>query len=530
MLFNSFEFILLFLPITLFGCFALKRFVGTRGAMVWLGIMAVVFYGAWNPRDIVVLAVSVGVNFTFANLLAISPRSRDRWVLAAAMAFNLGLLGYFKYWNFLIENVNAITGAGVGHADIVLPLAISFFTFTQVAILIDLWRDKGTRYTFLEYANFVLFFPHLIAGPIIYHKDTIPQFWKPAAFSPRVRQLTAGTAIFLIGLAKKVVIADTVAQFASPVFDAALNGQSPDFFMAWQGTLAYTFQLYFDFSGYSDMAIGLAFMLGIRLPVNFFSPYKAANIIDFWRRWHISLSRFIRDYVYIPLGGNRRGPGRQTLNVMATMLLVGLWHGAGWTFVVWGGVHGVMISANHVWRKVHAKLAFLPHGTAATRAAARITTFLCVIWAWVLFRAESFDAAISIYRGMLGSFGAKLPEAIANALPLPASLLAKTGVTVHAGGGLDFALAWGSIAILLVVVNFVPNTIELFRHYRPALMQAMQGGPTEIASARQLGRVARWQAFAPSAGWALAACTLTIACFAVLIGGFGSGEFIYFQF
>ncbi len=370
------------------GCFFLARRAGTRAALVWLAVLALIFYGLWNPRDVLVLCGSVFANFWVARLIAAhSGKARTRYLLLGVL-LNLGLLGYFKYWSFLAENLSYIPGIQYTADAALLPLAISVFTFTQIAYLVDLHRDHSEPYSLLEYANFVLFFPHLIAGPIIYHASTIPQFQKPGAFRFKAFNVAVGLSIFVIGLAKKVLIADTMARYATPVFDSAAAGVTPHFFDAWGATLAYSFQLYFDFSGYSDMAIGIAFMLGIRLPINFFSPYKATSIIDFWRRWHISLSRFVRDYLYIPMGGNRSGGLRQTVNIMATMLLMGLWHGAGWTFVLWGGLHGAFIIVNHAWRSIRPK-----RPKKISNIPARGLTFLAVIFAWVLFRADTLDAA-----------------------------------------------------------------------------------------------------------------------------------------
>ncbi len=266
-----------------------------------------------------------------------------RGALVVGIAFNLGTLGYFKYFNFFVETANVVFNAGFNFDEIILPLAISFFTFQQITFLVDAYRGKACDYNFLHYALFVTFFPQLIAGPIVHHAEMMPQFLKRKTGGLSNASIAVGGSIFLLGLFKKVVLADNVAAYATPVFAAASAGQELTLIESWGGVLAYTFQLYFDFSGYSDMAIGLARMFGIVLPLNFNSPYKAASIIDFWRRWHMTLSRFLRDYVYFPLGGSLRGRMKRHINLMITMLLGGLWHGAGWTFVVWGGLHGIYL-------------------------------------------------------------------------------------------------------------------------------------------------------------------------------------------
>lgn len=530
MLFNSFEFLFVFLPICLGGCFLLNRWAGRRPALVWLSVMAIVFYGVWNPRDIVVLTVSILTNYCLAMAMLRAPRGADRFILIGAIVFNLGLLGYFKYWGFFTENIALLVDVRIPENEIVLPLAISFFTFTQIAFLVDVYREKKPRYGLLEYANFVLFFPHLIAGPIIYHKDTIPQFGKEYALSPRWKNLSVGLGLFVLGLSKKVLIADNMALYATPVFDQAQLGVAPDLFAAWQGALAYTFQLYFDFSGYSDMAIGLGFMLGIRLPVNFFSPYKAENIVDFWRRWHVSLSRFVRDYIYIPLGGNRRGGAARTTNILFTMLLMGLWHGAGWTFVLWGFMHGIFIAICHAWRSVLHRFGYGEKRSTGGRVAGRALTFLCVVLGWVIFRAESLGSAALMYEGMIGLHGATIPTAIAGVLNLPTDLLETAGIAVAGTNGLAFATAWLGILALLLFVNLMPNTVELFSGVQPALTSILGKGPVETSAAdtdRAFSARLRWT---PTTGWSLATAGLTIFCVVQIVGGTGGGEFIYFQF
>jgi D-alanyl-lipoteichoic acid acyltransferase DltB (MBOAT superfamily) len=348
MLFNSYEFILVFLPLTAAAFFLTARLLGKEAALGVLVAASLVYYGWWRWSYLPLLVASIVANFVVGRFLEPGDDDRSRpyrkTVMVVGIACNLGLLGYFKYANFFIDNLAELTGAAPRNFEIILPLAISFFTFQQVAYLVDAHRGETKEHSFLHYCLFVTFFPQLIAGPIVHHKEMLPQFSRDETYSVRAEMVAVGLSVFVIGLFKKVVLADSLASYASPLFAFADSGGAPSFLHAWGGALAYTFQLYFDFSGYSDMAMGIAFMFGIRLPLNFDSPYKASNIIDFWRRWHISLSRFLRDYLYFPLGGNRRGKGRRYANLLITMLLGGLWHGAGWTFVIWGVNAGVNLT------------------------------------------------------------------------------------------------------------------------------------------------------------------------------------------
>lgn len=329
-------------------------------------------------------------------------RNRRKVLLVLGILFNLLLIAYFKYSNFLVKTINDVFGQDLYIWKIILPLAISFFTFQQIAYLVDAYRGINKSYNFFQYSLFVSFFPQLIAGPIVHHKDVIPQFLKPSTYKINIESFSIGLTIFILGLSKKVLLADPLSVYVQYVFGAAGNGASIPFIDAWIGALAYTFQLYFDFSGYSDMAIGSARLFGIKIPANFNSPYKATSIIDFWRRWHITLSNFLRDYLYIPLGGNQKGTFRRGVNLMITMLLGGLWHGAGWTFIFWGGLHGIFLVINHRWNafwkyfdKDKRKKSIL--GSACGWS----ITFLVVVVGWVFFRAESIGAAFIVLKGMV---------------------------------------------------------------------------------------------------------------------------------
>src|SRR6266568_7401907 len=394
MLFNSYPFIFLFLPIALIGYFTLVR-LNHLAPVIWLALASLAFYSVSNWQFVLLLLASIAFNYVIG-LLLISKRPRPAWRFAAltiGVAGDLLTLGYFKYAGFLAANLNAIFSTGLT-GDVLLPVGISFYTFTQIAFLVDAYRGNVARYALPHYALFVTYFPHLIAGPILHHKDMIPQFERAAMRRPDPHLILCGLIIFGIGLFKKTCLADGI----QPLVSLAFGPNAPTFDQAWIGALAYTFQLYFDFSGYSDMAIGISLMFGIFLPLNFNSPYKAASIIDFWRRWHMTLSQFLRDYLYIPLGGNRHGPALRYVNLAITMLLGGLWHGAAWTFVVWGALHGTYLCINHAWNNFGPKIA--PRFARAADIAGLILTFLAVVIAWVFFRAENMEWAIYVLAKM----------------------------------------------------------------------------------------------------------------------------------
>ena len=324
----------------------------SRQALLWLSLASLFFYGYWNPKYLLLLAGSVLANYLIGlKIRSLSgQRSQAKLLATLGIVLNLGLIGYYKYAGFFVEEIAAIVNQDWSVDSIILPLAISFFTFQQIAYLVDCFQNKVKSHSFLEYLIFVTFFPQLIAGPIVHQADMLSQFRSANSHRRNIDFLATGITIFALGLFKKVIIADNLSAFATPLFSEAMDGTILSFAEAWTAALSWTFQLYFDFSGYSDMAIGLALMFGIVLPVNFASPYKATSIIEFWRCWHITLSNFLRDYLYIPLGGNRNGQLARYRNLGLTMLLGGLWHGAGWTYVIWGGLHGLYLTINHLWR------------------------------------------------------------------------------------------------------------------------------------------------------------------------------------
>jgi alginate O-acetyltransferase complex protein AlgI len=393
MLFNSYEFIFVFLPITFFIYFYLNHKRLTEASKGFLVCSSLFFYSWWNVAYLPIILVSMVFNYATGRSLNKACKNKRKGfskksILIFGIVFNLLLLGYFKYTDFLIENFNLAFNSNAELLNLTLPLAISFFTFQQIAYLVDSYRQETKEYDFLNYALFVTFFPQLIAGPIVHHKEMMPQFAKTRNKVKNYQNIATGLFIFSIGLFKKVVIADTFAVWATQGFDVATT---LNLFEAWATSLSYTFQLYFDFSGYTDMAIGLALLFNIRLPVNFNSPYKATNIQDFWRRWHITLSRFLRDYVYIPLGGNKKGSFRTYNNLMATFVIGGLWHGAGWTFIFWGFLHGLALIIQRLWSKLGFKL---------WTWFAWFMTFNFVNISWVFFRAKEWEDAVKVLKGM----------------------------------------------------------------------------------------------------------------------------------
>lgn len=395
MLFNSYVFILFFLPITFFVYFFLTKQRLFTAAKAFLAGSSLFFYSWWSIAYLPLILFSMIVNFSIGSVLTADnkghkkhePKNRKA-TLVAGLAFNLGLLGYFKYADFFIANINAVAGTDIPALHIILPLAISFYTFQQIAYLVDSYDRQTKEYDFLSYAIFVTFFPQLIAGPIVHHKEIMPQFSSRWNMVKRYRNIAIGLFIFSIGLFKKVIIADTFAQWATAGFDQA---ETLAFFDAWATSLSYTFQIYFDFSGYTDMAIGAALLFNIKLPQNFNSPYKAKNIQDFWKRWHMTLSRFLRDYLYIPLGGNRHGLSRTCVNLFITFILGGLWHGASWMFIIWGALHGSALIMHRLWQSI---------GIHMPRILAWFITFNFINITWVFFRATNMDSAMKVLRGM----------------------------------------------------------------------------------------------------------------------------------
>jgi D-alanyl-lipoteichoic acid acyltransferase DltB (MBOAT superfamily) len=461
------------------------------------------------------LLFSIGFNYTVAGLIhRWRGQPRARTAVVTGVIVNLLLLGYYKYTNFIVSSLGWACGRPFPEFDIILPLAISFFTFTQIGYIVDVWRDSKLHYRFLDYALFVLFFPHLIAGPIVRHWEVIPQFARRDLRANRT-DLGVGIAFFLIGLYKKVLLADPISESADAIYGAAAAGAVVPWFDAWLGTLAYALQIYFDFSGYSDMAIGLARMFSIRFPCNFDSPYRADSIGEFWRRWHMSLTRFLRDYVYIPLGGNRMGLPWQALNIGTTFLLSGLWHGAGWTFVIWGALHGLYLVVMLWWRQLTNWRGWrLTHWS--YRTACRGLTFAAVLVAWVFFRAPNLPVASTILGSMSGRHGLTLSvETTTPDEPFGRVLQAAGFEFVpHVAAFESYTPAIRWVVVLLLVVWFLPNSQQLLHAYEPALEEQI--------------RLTRWRlALNRASGFALGFCF-----FLVIRQSFtaAASPFLYFNF
>lgn len=519
MLFNSYEFIFAFLPLTILLVWLFGRYASFQAVVCVLVLASLFFYGWWNPAYLAIILVSMVLNYQLGKRLS---KNRKKITLYIGVFLNLLSLGYFKYTDFVLENVNLLLDTPLPLPGVVLPLAISFFTFQQIAYLVDSYRGETVEKHPLDYALFVTFFPQLIAGPIVHHKEMLPQFANGHA-SITARNLGLGLSIFALGLFKKAVLADGVAGYANVAFANVDNGVTLDFFAAWAGALAYTFQLYFDFSGYSDMAIGLARMFGIILPLNFYSPYKSVNISEFWRRWHMTLSRFLRDYLYIALGGNRAGNFNRYRNLFLTMVIGGIWHGAGWNFLIWGALHGSYLIIFHAWRYLCPALHALQSGWA--RMIGWAVTFVGVVVGWVFFRAVTFDGAITMLKGMVGGYGVSIPQGIWTRLgDTVTGMLSQIGVTESSAGSSAFVEVWVWNFFLLVVVLMMPNTQDIFSRVAGSLSKLSYNRRDTFWPGFNLVTGIGWKA---NTRWALISAVLFVAGVLTLSQ---VSEFLYFQF
>ncbi|MBI3331792.1 MBOAT family protein [Candidatus Peregrinibacteria bacterium] len=510
MIFSSYEFLFLFLPIV-WGVFAMLTRTGShRLILAWLTLASLFFYGWWNPWYLPVLVASILGNFLFGRAMMRWPGHRKA-LLITGVTLNLALLGYFKYTHFFLDTFNDFAGTDFSIGRIILPLAISFHTFQQIAYLVDLYRGKEQEdHDLLQYLLFVSFFPQLIAGPIVKHRELVTQFARDAFSRIDLRNVAMGITAIAIGFFKKSVAADSIAQYANAVFDAGAAGQTLGFYEAWGGALSYTMQLYFDFSGYIDMATGAALLFNIRLPLNFYSPYKSLSIIDFWRRWHITLSRFLRDFLYIPLGGNRKGSARKYANLLLTMLIGGLWHGAGWTFVFWGGLHGMYLILNHGWRALRGERA---SSTRFTRFLSWLLTFLAIVLGWVFFRAESFPAALTVLQGMI-SFETISPW------PYIQEFLWWWAPDIAGIRFPEWIYGTALLALLSLIVFFAPNTHQILSLEHPETEPVPAGD-----------RTPKWLHlhWKPTAIFAVLTGMLTIISL-IFLTLYQEHEFLYFQF
>jgi len=454
MLFNSYEFIFLFLPITLIVYFLLNKLRLTLAAKVWLVLASLLFYSWWNVKYLPLISVSIIFNYAVGTTLAKSVANdndfRRKPILILSLILNVALLGYFKYMDFFISNINHLADSQIKLLHIVLPLGISFFTFTQITYLVDSYKSIAKEYSFWNYSLFVTFFPHLLAGPIIHHKEMMPQFDRTRNKVLNYNNLSIGLYLLFIGLFKKVIIADSFAVWANYGFG---HTAGLTFLEGWVISLSYTFQIYFDFSGYIDMALGSSRMFNIKLPFNFNSPYKSLSIQEFWKRWNMTLSRFLKDYIYIPLGGNRVAELR---NLMLTFLIGGLWHGAGWTFIIWGFLHGAALVIQRIWGRFNVSM---------PKLLAWFVTFNFVNIAWVFFRAKNLGDAYNVLKAMFGMNGIALPASWDGNL----AVLKAYGITFGnlLGGELDIARIALAILLGLIISLFFRNSNEMAERFKP---------------------------------------------------------------
>ncbi|MDA8092809.1 MAG: MBOAT family protein [Betaproteobacteria bacterium] len=544
MLFNSDEFLFLFLPITVCVFFALGTFSRTS-AIRWLAFASLVFYAWWRPVNALIIAPSILVNFFLASvLLRLNQKNGSSRaataVLLLGIAFNVVFLGIFKYTDFVFGTINDVFSANLVLQHIILPLGISFITFQKIAFLVDVHAGRVRSFSFQDYCTFVLFFPQLIAGPIVHYREMMPQF-HAASCRLDASNTAVGLTLLIFGLFKKVILADNVAPFVSPIFEHVAAGGHPSMLLAWMAAIGFTLQIYFDFSGYTDMALGLARLFGIRLPPNFDSPLRASSIIDFWLRWHMTLTRFLTAYIYNPLvlrltrrraakglpgfSGKNATIGAFVSLLMAptllTMFVSGLWHGAGYGFVCWGLIHGAYLSINHAWRAVSWRL--WRNRAAYDRVmkpAGLVLTFVSVTAAMIFFRAPTLSSAIDLLRGFFGLNGVALPQFVFDRLGPLSAMLHHMGISVETWGASDFV----HIAMWVVLLTFIalacPNTLQILSRYEPAL--GVRPCPARFA----VGGITLPE-WSPSIAWAVAIsgiAGLTI----VFLGG--PSEFLYWQF
>ena len=541
MLFNSDEFLFVFLPVTVCAFYLLGTISRTL-AVRWLILASLVFYAWWRPVNVLIIAPSIAVNFALAWVLlrlndGNGSRSASKAVLLLGISFNVAFLGVFKYTDFIFGTVNDVFGANLVLRHIILPLGISFITFQKIAFLIDVQAGRVRSVTLQDYCTFVLFFPQLIAGPIVHYREMMPQFHAASCRFDK-ENIAVGLTLLFFGLFQKVVFADKMGTLITPIYERAAAEGGTSFLLAWMAAIGFTLQIYFDFSGYSDMALGLARFFGIRLPQNFDSPLRASSIIDFWLRWHMTLTRFLTAYIYNPLvlwltrrrlARGQPGFGVRNATVGAfvyllmfptllTMFVSGLWHGAGYGFIVWGLLHGFYLMINHGWRVVAARL-WSDRRTYVRfmKPVGLILTFLSVATAMVFFRSPTMTSAIDLIKGMIGLNGIALPETLFDRLGSLAETLHSIGVIAD-----NSMQNFWQTAILICVLMFVaiacPNRLQILARYEPAL------GVTLRSTKLAVGRIVEWDASLP---WAIAVSAIAaIAIFSM----HGPTEFLYWQF
>ena len=543
MLFNSYEFIFLFLPITLGGFYFLGR-LSRQLALGWIILASLVFYAWWRPLNVLIIGPSILINYGIARWLgrlgADERRPRlAQAVLLVGVAFNIAFLGYFKYIDFLATVANDLVGTRFVLTQVILPLGISFITFQKIAFLVDVHGGRIPDFSLREYGLFVLFFPQLIAGPIVHYREMMPQFERSTCRFNK-NDFAAGLSLVAFGLVKKVVLADGIAEHVSPIYDMAASGAHVGLVQGWIAAIGFTLQIYFDFSGYSDMALGLARFFGVRLPANFDSPLKANSIIDFWLRWHMTLTRFLTAYVYNPLvlWLTRRRLAKKlpmlssrspslgafvqllALPTLLTMLVSGLWHGAGYTFLLWGLMHGIFLCINHAWRWLRPKVgADKRVASQRTRVGSLLTTFVAVAVAMVVFRSPNLSTAVELLRSMVGVNGITLPQQIYQSLtpllgPLGRALSPAAGMSTQ-----DLAVITGWIVVLMAIALWMPNTLQILSHIEPAIGIQERHMP--------VSRLQRFLQWSPTPSWALT--MVALAGTAIWRMG-GKSEFLYWQF
>jgi alginate O-acetyltransferase complex protein AlgI len=544
MLFNSFQFIFIFLPVTLSGCFLLSKFCGAHIAQIWLIAASLIFYASWNWFYLPLLLISITFNYIIAaSMVRTEYRSVRIRLLIVATIVDLAFLGYYKYANFLLNAVNATTGTDFLLPTILLPLGISFYTFQQLTLLADISRGDGKDLHFHHYSLFVIFFPHLIAGPIVHHAEMMPQFEK-ASYRFQWHNLAVGGSLFVMGLFKKAVLADGISSYVSPLYSTAM-GTHLTLLYSWAAAFGFILQLYFDFSGYSEMANGLARMVGIKLPMNFNSPLKATSITEHWRRWHMTLTRFLTEYLYTPivmtLTRRRKAKGKSGIAgskvsigayfsllfipSVTTMSLAGLWHGAGYQFVVWGTLHGLYVGINQVWRLLRPR--FWSNTGSYNRIMGPIgflLTLFSVVIAIPFFRADSLSAATNIVTGMFLFNGIELPDVIAIRLPGLGAGLAQLGIVFAPSSLTNLMATWLWIAGLLCVALLLPNVMEILGEWEPVITSPSGGAGDRLELLAGLRRQLIWR---PQTRWVVATAGFA-ACGILALTR--ASAFLYWQF
>lgn len=469
MLFNSYIFIFAFFPICIAAWYLLNHFKKYTLGKISLLISSLIFYAYYNVNYGLIIISSILVNYLLSHIMICSTKQVLRkFAFAFGLLFNIGLIAYYKYTDFMIDNINLLFKTDLPLMHILMPLGISFFTFQQLSYVIDSYKKDIPKYSLLDYSIFVLFYPQLIAGPIVLHDEIVPQISSKTNKAFDFKIFSRGFYLFTLGLAKKVLVADFLSKFSSFAFDTTSQITSMD---AWIGVLAYTFQIYFDFSGYCDMASGIANMYGMELPMNFNSPYKAVDIIDFWDRWHITLTRFFTRYIYIPLGGSRKGTVRTYLNILIVFLVSGIWHGAGWNYILWGLLHGVANILNKIFKKPIKKIPII----------SRIATFVFVSITWVFFRAKNVSYALEMLKNMFSFSSFAVSDTI------------KGNLSFVPGPWHIIALAL--IGIVIYLSMFSKNALEKSEKFTPKLLNGVMTIILFVFSVLQLSQVSEFLYF-----------------------------------